>query len=194
MKRYDIINAFISSRKYKDFLEIGTDRGETYYAVKAEVKVSVDPDPATNPTHCMTSDDFFAQNKAHFDIIFIDGLHECNQVYRDIRNALSCLAPGGTIILHDCIPTTEAMQAHHDTSQSGYAWTGDVWKAFVKYRSESPYETYTVNTDFGCGIIDTHLSKWSDTSVLPQDMDKMTYSDFASHRNEWMNIKGGVLL
>ena len=52
----------------------------------------------------MTSDDFFRDNKEKFDLIFIDGLHETNQVDRDIENSLKFINKGGTILLHDCLP------------------------------------------------------------------------------------------
>ena len=56
----------------------------------------------------MTSDAFFSQNNQIFDLIFIDGLHYSHQVLRDINNALRWLSPTGTIVLHDCNPSTEA--------------------------------------------------------------------------------------
>lgn len=194
MKRYDIINHFIQSRNYASYLEIGTDRGESLRNVSAPIKVSVDPDPSTPATFHVTSDEFFANiNKAKFDIIFIDGLHEHNQVYRDIQNALRCLNEGGVIVLHDCLPTSAAMQTPHSVSQYGYAWTGDVWKAFVKARAELPYFMYTIDTDFGCGVIDTKYAMVAELrQKLPTDMETMTYADFVQHRHEWMNVKEGI--
>ena len=198
MKRYDIINHFINSRGYFSFLEIGTAGGETYRNVMAPVKVSVDPDPTTNPTFCGTSDEFFEWNFQCYDIIFIDGLHEHNQVYRDIHTALQVLERGGVIVLHDCLPTSKKMQEHKMTSQYGYAWTGDVWKAFVKERSKSPFLMYTVDTDFGCGVIDTAYEVvWDDRgdvrAGLPSDMETMTYEQFVQNRNNWMNVKGEII-
>ena len=190
--RHDVINYFISRRGFRSFLEIGTDTGESLRSVHAETITSVDPEPSTPATHHMTSDDFFDSCHDKFDIIFIDGLHEHNQAYRDIMNALQHLNTGGVIVVHDCLPTSERMQEHHTESQN-FEWTGDVWKAFVKARSNLPYELYTIDTDHGCGIIDTTFGKQSDTSELPDNMKTMTYSQFVSHRNEWMNIKKGVV-
>lgn len=188
MNRYDVINHFVTTRGYKSFLEIGTLNGETFRAVKCPHKVSVDPVPRTNPTYCMTSDEFFKTNKETFDIVFIDGLHECNQVWRDITNSLKSLNHGGVIVMHDCHPTSERMQEHHTESQYGYDWTGDVWKAFVKARAELPYELYVLDHDMGCGIIDTTKPKTTDTSSYPTDMDHLNYGHFLAHP-DWFNFR-----
>lgn len=190
LKRYDIINHFIRERNYHSFLEIGTASGETFRNVSAPVRVSVDPDQNTDATFHMTSDDFFRMNKERYDIIFIDGLHTHSQAYRDIRNALSALNENGVIIVHDCLPTSEHMQ-QPATRYPGGLWTGDVWKAFVRIRSELSVLSYTVDADFGCGVIDTSREREGDTSELPTDMERMTYSDFVSNKQEWMNIRKG---
>ncbi|MEY3142984.1 MAG: hypothetical protein RLY21_1477 [Planctomycetota bacterium] len=43
--------------------------------------------------------------RAHgpFELVFVDGLHFEEAVVADLRLAISALAPGGTIALHDCI-------------------------------------------------------------------------------------------
>lgn len=186
--RHDIINYFILKRHFTSFLEIGTDTGVSLYKVKAQTIVSVDPDPKTPATHHLSSDEFFATHSETYDVIFIDGLHECYQVYRDICNAMQHINPGGVVILHDCLPTSERMQSHSDHYPGG-AWTGDVWKAFVKARTELKFELYTLDMDYGCGIIDTTLVRRNDTSRLPVNMDKMYYKDFVENKQYWMNIK-----
>ena len=67
-------------------------------------------------THHLTSDDFFAtlvpaintperigldseQIVPRYDVVFVDGLHEANQAYRDTMHALRVLIPGGQSIL-----------------------------------------------------------------------------------------------
>lgn len=190
MKRYDLINELISKYNFSSFLEIGHFVGECFNAVEVDIKESVDPDPNTKPTHILTSDDYFKSTKNTFDIIFIDGLHEYKQVYRDIKNSLEHLNKGGVIVMHDCHPNSEACQRHSEIYPGG-EWTGDCWKAFVKSRAELPYEMYVWDHDWGCGVIDTNKEKLSDTSALPTDMEKMTYSDFVKHP-EWMNFKSDI--
>ena len=187
MTRWEIINTIIADRGYQSFLEIGTQRGETFSQVTAPVKVSVDPEREYNATYCMTSDEYFREHAETFDIVFIDGLHECNQALRDIMNALKVLNKGGVIVVHDCKPEDREMQEpYHGQS----FWTGDVWKAFVKARAVVPFETYVISDDFGCGIIDSVKRVKKKQTGLPEDMSAMKYEDFVEHP-EWMNYRKG---
>lgn len=187
MKRWDIINQFITDRHYSSFLEIGTASGETFRRINAEHKVSVDPNKNTDATYKVTSDEYFKsrRNRDKFDIIFIDGLHEHNQVWRDIQNSLKHLNQNGVIVLHDCHPTDKHMQEPYSNQQF---WTGDVWKAFVKARAELDYACYVIDTDFGCGVIDTAYKAERDKPELPTDMESMTYDEFVNHP-EWMGFR-----
>lgn len=185
MKRYDIINKLIKARNLSSYLEIGLDRGQTFNEVEADIKISVDP--AKNqyahsaPTHLMTSDEFFNQNDRTFDIVFIDGLHHADQVYRDIKNSLDVLNPGGVVVCHDMNPTQEAQQI---VPRKQKTWTGDCWKALVTFRQEHlPYKVKVVDTDWGVGIIEE-----SDT---PDDLvvkDKLTFKNFEKNRSKWLNL------
>lgn len=187
MNRYDIINRFIQERGYKSFLEIGTAQGETFNRVQAEVKVSVDPDKRTNATYVMTSDEYFSKRKYHknqqFDIVFVDGLHTAEQAYRDIWNAIEHLGDNGVIVIHDCHPTSKAMQ---DPFNGQHFWTGDVWKAFVRLRCELDALMYTLDYDFGCGVID-FTKKPDDKFEEDFYIEDATYDDFIQHP-EWMNF------
>jgi len=49
------------------------------------------------------SDNFFLENKVHFDVIYIDGHHKDFQVLKDCRNAWKYLKPGGILICDDYI-------------------------------------------------------------------------------------------
>lgn len=176
MNRYDIIQRLIDARCFRSFLEIGTYRGDTFSRISCEKKECVDPDPEAHATYCMTSDEFFAKHNYKYDIIFIDGLHEREQVWRDIVNSLAHLENNGIVVMHDCLPTTEEMQEWHDVSQQGRVWTGDAWKAYLKALYSLPYLVYVIDTDFGCGIIDT--SKPSHVQFKEIDMDALEWKDF----------------
>ena len=189
MNRWDIINHYIQKYNFKTFLEIGHANGEGFNNVVCEVKESIDPDASCNATYQITSDEFFKQYDKKYDIIFIDGLHECSQVDRDIKNSLKHLNKAGVIVMHDCHPDSEACQRKDFVShQNGENWTGDTWKAYVKNRAELPYEMYVWDNDCGCEIIDTNVNKITNTTNLPTDMEKLTYEDFLQH-SDWMNFK-----
>lgn len=181
LSRADIINAFIRKCNYSSYLEIGVESGYNMAQIKSADKTGVDPDVNSKATLHQTSDEFFATNKRKFDLIFIDGLHEDWQVEKDIDNALKFLEKGGTIVMHDCLPPDEATAA---VPRIQNQWTGDVYKAFLKFRSKrKDLEMFTVDTDFGCGVI--RLGKQETISLS----NNISWNDFVSNKEKWMNIK-----
>jgi len=159
IKRYNIINYLIEKYKLVNYLEIGVFKGENIREIKASHKDGVDPgvEGYTPPevNYPMTSDAFFDLIKGHedikYDIIFIDGLHHADQVEKDIKNALNHIVEGGFILLHDCNPVSYEAQL---IPRQTIAWNGDVWKAFVDFKSNNPtYPCCVVDTDFGVGFI-----------------------------------------
>lgn len=156
--RTDILNHAIRKRGYKRYCEIGVYHGANLRNIKCASKISADPTPRCAVTHALTSDAFFAQLPAGetFDIYFIDGLHIQAQVAKDVENALQHLAPGGMIMLHDCLPETEFEQ--RDIAQyedNGTIWNGTVWKAWAELRmTRGDLRMRCVDVDFGCGIIE----------------------------------------
>lgn len=182
MLRTEIIQKFITKRNYKSYLEIGTYRNVNFDKITIDNKVSIDPDPEAKATYQMTSDEFFAVNKDKFDIVFIDGLHEHNQVYKDIQNSLKVLNPNGVIILHDCMPKNEKMQLWDNKSHQFEEWTGDTWKAYYKALNEINYKVYVLDTDYGCGVIDTSKPKQRLAHIV--DMEELTYQDYLNLKEE----------
>lgn len=49
----------------------------------------------------LTSDNFFKKNNDFFDVIYVDGNHETDQVKKDIYNSWNALKKGGYLILDD---------------------------------------------------------------------------------------------
>lgn len=149
--RWDMLNYLIKLYNYSSYLEVGCAAGYNFNKINCEYKLCVDPEKKFDGlTHNMTSDEFFEQNTRTFDLIFIDGLHESNQVKKDISNSLNILNPKGTIMMHDCLPLTYEEQTPERTQ---WNWTGDVWKAFAHYRQDEKLTMFTVDTDKGLGII-----------------------------------------
>lgn len=179
MNRITIINDLIRKHGYKSYLEIGVKRGECFRDIVCEKKVSVDPVwPATFKG---TSDEFFEQNADEFDIIFIDGLHENNQVRRDMASSLDCLSLGGTIVIHDCLPKSKAMQ-EFPRPEGQRDWTGNVWKAFVFFRRFAELEMFVYDCDMGVGVIRVGKQE-------PIIIENPTYKQFRENKQLWLNIR-----
>ncbi len=190
-KRYDIINALIKRYNLKMYLEIGIQHADNCFnKIECDFKQGADPCALTVPVvnnnvwfHECTSDQYFEsmnrqKKQGNFDITFIDGLHEIRQVITDIHNCLCHLSKGGFIVVHDCNPSSEAMQrVPRETKE----WTGDVWKAIVLFRSFPGLRVHVVDTDYGCGII----------SVGKQDIiivKNPSYDDLVENRKQWLNL------
>lgn len=155
MNKSKIINDIIEEGGFKSYLEIGYAQGSNFKAINVENKTSVDPTaPEDTPfdLHKMTSDEFFEANKKKFDVIFIDGLHEAEQVERDILNAWYSLKMGGYIVIHDILPFTEEMQKVPRTQEQ---WTGDVWRAWQGFCEAygDKIETNVLPEKYGIGTI-----------------------------------------
>lgn len=149
MKAYNIINKLIQKYSYKTYLEIGVRHFGTFNSIKIpkEHKECIDPNYG-NVTWKLTSDKAFKviPETKKWDIIFIDGLHEANQVLRDIENSLKHLNENGSIVCHDMLPSSADMLS--------LSKCGNGWEAFAKLRmSNKNLQMYTINTDYGCAII-----------------------------------------
>lgn len=168
MKRFDIINHLIKINGYKSFLEIGTQEHINISNIIIDKKISVDPDPEVSANYILPSDEFFKQNNEKFDIIFVDGLHHADYAYRDIVNSLKILNPGGCIVVHDVKPysfESQFIPLEKTISYGSGIWNGDVWKAWVKLRTENKnLSMKVVDTDHGCGII--YVTKQGDGDFL----------------------------
>jgi len=184
--RMDVLNFLIEKFGYKNYLEVGVQSGTCFQAIKADFKIGVDPDPLSQATVKMTSDDFFAENRAKgkdkqmFDLIFIDGLHEAPQVYRDIVNALEVLNEGGTILCHDMLPNTEERQM---VPRIQSIWNGDCWKAFVQLRaSRNDLAMATIESDEGLGLIMV-----GEQELINIDGIDLNWQSFCQNSRFWMN-------
>ena len=185
MNRTQIINFFIKKYNFKSYLEIGIqDKTVNFNHIQCDKRIGVDPLVSADATHCMTSDEFFminADDSEAFDFIFIDGDHRCEQVDKDINNALNILTPNGIIMCHDCLPDREE---HQFKSPVVPHWNGDVWTSIVKLRITRP-DLYvaTINSDCGCGIV-----KRGKQDVYISVEDIYTWEYYMSNRIALMNV------
>ena len=186
MTRTQIINALIKKNNYKNYLEIGVNNpAYNWIGINAELKHGVDPNVDT--TYRMTSDEFFENHISQkYDIVFVDGLHLFEQVYKDITNSLDNLNEGGTIVVHDCNPITEITQKRV-WKPGTWTWHGDVWKSILKLRLENTnLEIDTVDTDEGCGII--RKGKQELLKLEQTYADVYQYDVFDSNREKILNL------
>lgn len=188
--RYDIINDLLTKNNFVNYLEIGVFNGENIRKIKAKHRDGVDPGHEgivdENVNYPMTSDEFFDFIKGHdikYDIIFIDGLHHCEQVDKDIENSLNHIIDDGYIILHDCNPLFYDMQL---VPRQTIVWNGDVWRSVAKLKKHrSDLTIRTVDTDHGVGIVQKLPSKTIDFD-LKRLFDDWDYFD--KNRKEILNL------
>lgn len=190
--RKEIIQLIAQKFQYTSYLEIGTNDDLVFNEARLLFQRSVGVDPNKGGTHRMTSDEFFEQNIEPFDLIFIDGLHEANQVIRDVQNALKWLNPNGTIVMHDCNPSLE--QYGGPQPVDGYVnWNGDVWKAAIAYRLKSDIEIVIVDVDTGVGVIrrrpnEHPLSDYWREFLGVNPLSMLKFSDFAKHKSDLFRL------
>lgn len=124
------------------YLEVGCRSGESFAPVRSKT-IAVDPffqaeiniigkKPALHVFQ-QTSDDFFAsgfleRNGIRLGLAFLDGMHLVEFLLRDFINTEAAMAPGGVILLHDCVPYGMGMTTRDLSNLPKGPWTGDVWK------------------------------------------------------------------
>jgi hypothetical protein len=200
MEHGEIIQKILDKSIKKNYLEIGVATGENFVAINANYKVGVDPIQPSNLVtqslnatclyHQMTSDAFFANTDnpcVKFDVVFIDGLHEYEQAYRDITNSVTHLAANGVIVVHDCKPTNKDMASPLRGNTS--TWTGNVWKAIVRLRSlHNDLFVCTLDCDFGCAVI-TISNPESLLSFSLHEIDAMDFDYLCTDYTGLLNLK-----
>lgn len=209
--RSKLIQHCIEKHSYESYLEIGfgnpDNPNNNWQKISAPRKVCVDPwDITPDFVLKMTSDEFFRNNTETFDIVFIDGDHRAEQVYKDIVNSLEVLNPGGLILTHDNSP--------RNAEEESAKISGDGWKAIAFLRQRSDLDICVVPADTGVSMIKkrknsnqltTKLCDWCkerreikticDACDLHKflldeepDFSKLGYNTLASRRIEILNL------
>lgn len=179
MYRTRLINFIISHRNYNNYLEIGNySEQNNFNNVECKYKKGFFVN-FKNSTQG-TSDNFFVLNQEKFDVIFLDAIHTEEQTQKDIESALKCLTPDGILIIHDCLPPDEWYQREIEEYQEGDAWNGTVWKAVLRIFNISSYKCVVINTDWGCGIIDTANSQSPLSLYIPEELNYSYHFAFLS--------------
>ena len=181
--RMELINKIIKINNYSSYLEIGCFNNECFSKIDINHKIGVDP--LKGGTIKKTSDDFFQVNVEKFDIIFIDGLHEYEQIKRDIINSIKFLNKGGTIMCHDSLPEEYSEQT---VPYSLGVWVGDVWKAIVEFRTLKDLDTCVCDIDHGVSIIKKRTNEnLLDLNIL--NYKKLDYRYYFKNYSNIMNLK-----
>jgi ABC-type amino acid transport substrate-binding protein len=189
--RTNIINLLIDKYKFQTYLEIGVrTANDNFNHIKVVMKEGVDPAPITPVKYKMTSDDFFKNHiNKKYDIIFVDGLHTAEQVYKDVINSIDYLNDGGVIVMHDCNPPTEYhIRSYEEYLKTRGQWNGDVFAGFIKLKKDlKDWNCFVINEDFGCGIItQRNLSKkFESYDDIPENID---WEYFDSNRENLLDL------
>ncbi len=208
--RYDIINSMCQP-SYKTYLEIGIEYGHTFERVNIVNKIGVDPSPKmVEPNketgmklYRMLSDDYFQEldtqdeNTAEmFDVIFIDGMHHSDAVWKDLSNSLRYLTQNGMIFIDDILPMSEMEQYrvpkkhYFEDGVLKYkdgAWTGDVWKTIyylLTHMSDKfKYKVFEHPNYRGVLCLFDIDSNWKmERNIMPTEIEQYTYlADFTNY-------------
>jgi hypothetical protein len=149
------------------YLEVGCRSGESFAPVRSKT-IAVDPffraeiniigkKPALHVFQ-QTSDDFFAsgflkRNDIRLGLAFLDGMHLFEFLLRDFMQTEAAMAPGGVIMLHDCLPFGLEMTTRDLANLPQGSWTGDVWKLIPILQAWRPDLRITVLDCRSTGLV-----------------------------------------
>jgi len=211
LDRVGVIRALMRTHGLRRYLEIGVFNGHVLFRVPSRHKIAVDPcfrfgaarrigKTVLHPRNLFiryfekTSDAFFAEDAQEVlggkgvDLALVDGLHEYEQVVRDVDNVLRYLNPGGVILLHDCNPQS-AVAAGPYAERGPGLWNGDVWKAVVHLRSlRDDLDVFVLEADEGLGFV-RRIPPRSRLSLTAAQIGALGYDDLARNRREWLGLE-----
>lgn len=191
-----LLNHLATTHGLERYLEIGVQNpANNFDLIKCPNKMGVDPeiknefrsglDGESRILYGVESDSFFqnVSNKSVpgfypyfvWDLIFIDGLHEYDQVKRDFENSLEFLRENGFIVIHDVMPANEpGTRVPRETKQ----WWGDVFKLVFQLPGYKGIDFCTFPFDHGCCLV------WKDPSKEPSlvpALEDITFDFYLAH-------------
>jgi len=187
--RPEIVQMIIDKLDAKRYLEVGVHSFETFNKIVCDEKVAVDPLPRydnyknrdNESVVEKTSDLFFNDEDIEkFDVIFLDGFHEANQLKRDIDSSLKNLSDEGIIVCHDCNPSGYLQQAFPPKTN------GDCWRAFTAIvEKRKDLEAFVVNCDHGIGII---RRKKNSHKEIQYSISDISFIEFETNKREILKL------
>jgi hypothetical protein len=180
--RIELIKFCAEKYNVKSYLELGVHLGECFDQIDVPFKIGVDiKEGSSRGISPCTTDEFFAQNKEKFDLIFVDSDHRHAQAYKDITNALQCLkSETSLVVCHDMNPPSSQYESTENKK------CGDCWKVGAHIRTLKEYDMVVSTFDYGCGIIKKQPNKFP--IILPKDFRELTYKDLCANRKEWLRL------
>jgi hypothetical protein len=196
----------------ESYLEIGVNYGTTFNSLDFKYKVAVDPkfqfdykkiQSSHICFHEITSDEYFtkfAKNEL-FDLIFIDGLHTCDQTLRDFNNALMVSKKSSIIVMDDVYPSDvySSLRAApgkyrrmDNPLNANTNWHGDVYKTMFIIHDYYPQISF-ITIDKEHGNPQSILFRKPRTNFKPifksiEQIERMSYFDFLDFRAH-LNLK-----
>ena len=175
-----LINDLISDLNYKSYLELGVSVGESWKLISCENKNGVDnninvANEFDGVIHA-TTDDYFLNNKDKFDLIYIDALHEKNQVYKDFKNSFNVLNDSGVIIFHDVNP--------FDISQTHFNNSGDVFELWIELAKT--YKVYIIKNEYDGDSVGIFI-KSKNSKFIDIEVKDYTYQFFSENREDFIS-------
>ena len=175
-----LINDLISDLNYKSYLELGVSVGESWKLISCENKIGVDnninvANEFDGVIHS-TTDNYFLNNKDKFDLIYIDALHEKNQVYKDFKNSFNVLNDSGVIIFHDVNP--------FDISQTHFNSSGDVFELWIELAKT--YKVYIIKNEYDGDSVGIFI-KSKNYKFIDIELKDYTYQFFSENREDFIS-------
>jgi SAM-dependent methyltransferase len=199
-QRHQIINSL--TKPTNKYLEIGIEFGYTFFNTHFVDKIGVDPDPKcdsnSNTIIIKTTSDMFFETldtNKKFDVIFIDGMHHCENILRDFNNSIRFLNEKGIILIDDILPINYNEQLkipikhyyENGILKYGEEWTGDVWKFvyhLLKNYQDKIRIAYFYNVNYR-GII--QIQPLDQFEVIVNN-DELNNYDYFNNFNEYIQL------
>lgn len=167
-RKFHLIHELAHIHGYRIILEISTARSGYTYGLMDRSRFDVcrrlsyltpedwtDGAPIDYRSYDRDTSECLRQIRAQglrFDIVFVDACHEYEFALRDMQDALSLVNDNGIIVMHDCLPDSEAGCAPSRGDLEN--WYGVTYKAYLDVLTARNDLWYcTVDTDYGCGMI-----------------------------------------
>lgn len=161
--RWDLINLFIERRNYARYLEVGSPSVECFGKVSARVKARIEASEISS----LWFRNFRARAET-FDLIFVDRDDDVT-AFRDLTFALECLAPGGCVMVSNCLSS--------DPSKT-------TWRAFTMFREQDELDAIVAEIDDGVGLLRRIPNPIP--IEIGKPMHELTESDRTVNRDMWL--------